>query len=89
MNNGKKFNYNLVRHYTAVKSMKGKLAPSALAGLGLTRDPQETIWILGHVKVAVTMEEEHPNLKDLNTCLKREVEREDCRWDGIRLGVTG
>ena len=53
-------------------SMKGKLTPWALAGIGLSQDSEETIWILGQVKVGVTTEDEHPKLKDFKTCLNGE-----------------
>ena len=37
---------------------------SALAGLGLSLDPEEKICVLGQVKVGITMEEEQPKLTD-------------------------
>ena len=66
-----------------------KLAPSALVGLGLSQDPEETILILGQVKVGVTTEEEHPKLKDFKTCLKGEGEWGDCGGVGLGYGLGG
>ena len=67
-----------------------KFAPSELDGLDLSQlsqDPEETILILGQVKVGVTTEEEHPKLKDFKTCLKGEGEQGDCGRVGLGYGL--